>query len=77
MLSYLEELRRRPEHERRRVILVWTISITVLIVLLWLSTLKSSISAELQEESYAKSPFGEIKKTIGGAWGKIKGIYSR
>jgi hypothetical protein len=57
-IDYLERMREQPKETRRRFVLVWSIIITGLIVLVWLSVLfgksyalRSSEQVETPEES--------------------------
>lgn len=39
LFDYLEKIRQKPEVERRRLLLVWTVSATLFIILLWLANI--------------------------------------
>jgi len=39
LTNYLDKVRAKPEHERRRLLWIWTVGLTLFIVLVWLLNL--------------------------------------
>ncbi len=67
MFDYLEQLRKKPVAYRRRVVAFSSISLTALIVLVWLSTI-SFRADQISDSKVVKDelkPFQEIKDSIG------------
>jgi hypothetical protein len=45
VFAYIEAAKKKPEAERRKLVLVWAVGITATIALLWITTMVISYSA--------------------------------
>lgn len=74
MFDYFEELRKRPEHERRRVLIFCSVLITVIIFLLWVFSVQSIISVKLKERrTYGDTPLSGLQKAAAGMFDDLGG----
>lgn len=66
IIGYLEKVRSRPEPEKRRLVIIWAISGTLFIVLLWLANMFVLMPRASNEELIKqKEEFSEITGYIG------------
>ena len=68
-LDSLETLRQRPEKERKRIALVWTVSLMFLVVLFWVLSFKMVSLPGSQTER--TSP-GVLEQAFSGIFSEIK-----
>ncbi|MGC9605574.1 MAG: hypothetical protein ABSF56_02340 [Minisyncoccia bacterium] len=79
--AYLEELRARPEHERRKIALWWSAGLTAVIFLFWISSMtitqisaRQAVSAAIQKTSSpAQSLVAGVGAFTGDVWNMIVG----
>lgn len=63
--DYLEKVRQKPEKERRRLLLVWTFTLTAFIVGLWLINIYIFMPRASNEEVLAqREQVGQIRQNI-------------
>jgi len=77
MFNYIEKLRNKPEHIRRRILLGSTISITAIVALIWFSVSYVSLSHSQDVQSASVSPFYTVESNfaaIGTAFSQEKAI---
>ena len=67
-LDSLEAIRKRPEKERRRLALLWTVSIMVFVVVFWLATFKM---VRLPGQASEKKP-GVLGQALSGFVSEVK-----
>ena len=79
--AYLEELRGRSEHERRKIALWWSGGLTAIIFLFWISSMtvtqisaRQAVSAAIQKtDSPARSLVAGVGAFAGDIWSMIAG----
>jgi hypothetical protein len=79
--TYLEDLRGRPEHKRRKIALWWSGGLTAVIFLFWISSLsvtqisaKQAVSTAIQKTgSPAQSLVAGVGAFTGDIWSMIVG----
>ncbi len=77
MLNYLEQLRKKPLHYRKRFLFLSTTVITLIIFLVWLSTFNFSSSVSPDDSAAVASqlkPIDEIKTNIVSFYETVKKI---
>jgi|ERR1035437_1298315 Trk-type K+ transport system membrane component len=81
MYKYIENLRKGPDHHKRRFTLVATSAITGAIFLAWLSVLfpqnVSTVVADSQQSQVSDqvTPIGTLEASVGQAFGAIKSLF--
>ncbi len=75
LANYLDKVRARPEPERRRLLWIWTVSLTFIIVLVWLLNLY--VTGAWNFAGVEGGEVGEVLPPEGGSawsniWGSIK-----
>lgn len=81
-LDSLEAIRKRPEKERKRIALMWTIALMFFVVVFWLATftmakMPGSTSSEKKPSAFGQAFSGailEIKKGAGLIGEQVKGL---
>lgn len=59
-LEYIERIREKPESSRRRMAIVATVLVVMIVAVIW-ATLTFSLSDRFEEKSNIASPFSVIK----------------
>ncbi len=62
IFAFIEKLQKKPESERRKILLVTVISIMIIIVAVWLTTVR--LSFQSGETKSIAGPFNFIKEDI-------------
>ena len=87
LFDYLEKVRQKPEPERRRLLMVWTVSVTLFIILLWLGNIflfmprADSVAIVGQQERFSEladdlnEAFRRIYLGFDLVVGKSKGLF--
>ena len=71
MRHHLERIRQKPHHEKKRFAFFFSLSVTAVITLVWLSTMR--IHPILGEEVAApKSPFEAVSENLGSAFNSFR-----
>jgi broad specificity phosphatase PhoE len=74
--GYIEEVRKKPEQERHKLVLIIAGGITLVILLMWLVNLKMTVFNGNSEETVAadktESPFTLIKENFSNLIDSIK-----
>lgn len=76
MLSFIEELQKKPEHERRRIHIATTISLTLIIVAVWFTTFFDTGHREVIVDHRGNSPISRMTGSVGDAAGRVGGFFS-
>lgn len=76
MIKYIEKLRRKPEHIRRRIVYIVAPAITLAIAALWFYSLGSASVAQTASVIEV-GPTAIIKDDSLNIWAKIKGEISK
>jgi hypothetical protein len=79
--AHLEDLRGRPEHERRKIALWWSGGLTAVIFIFWISSMsvtqisaRQAVSAAIQKTSSpAQSLVAGVGALTGDIWSMIVG----
>lgn len=75
MFDYLEQLRRRPEHERRRFMLIVIGIVMLCLVSVWFFNLRTTIGLKVKtRERYGASPVADLKDSFAGIGAAIKDL---
>jgi len=75
MSSFLDNLRKKPEHIRRRFALTASGAITVVIIVVWLTTLGGVTQKE--EKVVGETPFQTFKQEVASVFSSTKDILGR
>lgn len=78
MFNFLEKIKQKPEHEKRRILIVSTSVITAFIVLVWASLLYVRYLETSQQKKtiqHTASPFGVFFKDMGERMESLKNGY--
>jgi len=74
--DYLEKVRQKPEKERRRLLFIWTFSLTGFIVGLWLVNAYFFMPrADNQQVLAQKEQFGQVRGQVNETFGQIYAGY--
>jgi len=74
LFSYIEEQRKKPEEDRRKMTLVISLSVTAIVFLLWLFAFVHSITRPAESD---KGVFeAESYEGIKGSWSDLVGQFS-
>lgn len=78
MFEYLEQLRQKPIYYRKRVATITTVAITVVIVLIWLSTLNFGTAEKIDSQNVAEAlkPLQQIKASVVDFYSSVKEMSS-
>lgn len=82
MFQYLEKLRRKPEAERRKTVLLISLGVTLIIALVWAVTLSfrlkgADFSIEDQNKSKTSNETPSLKETFSGFMDQVGDIINR
>lgn len=78
MKKYIEHLKTKPHHVRQRIALFTSLGITLLILVIWVSSLSVGLSNPSQANSYDSedvSPFGVMGAAASQGFESIKGFF--
>ncbi len=73
MNNYLEKLRAKPEHVRRRIAFLLSLVITGVIFFSWFVSFGIKTSSEKSVQ--ARSPISTLTASVGDAFGYVKGLF--
>lgn len=78
MLEYLENLRKKPEAERRKSVFVISFSLTFIIALIWLGSLfvQNKVKTSTLNMEVVSRTMPSIKDTFTGFFDTIKNIFN-
>ncbi len=71
IFAFIEKLQKKPESERRKILLVSVISIMIIIIAVWLTTIRLNFQNEGTKN--IAGPFEFIKQDIKDFYGLFKG----
>lgn len=80
MKKYIEHLRTKPEHIRQRIALLTSFGITLVILMIWASSLNVGLapsSSQAKDAGSDISPFGVMGAAVSQGFESIKGLFGK
>ncbi len=66
-MGFIKKLQNKPEHERRRILLVTSIGLTLVVFLLWISSFYINVTGKNSDGTYTATPFDGLKSIFNEA----------
>lgn len=70
--NFIKNLQKEPKKKRKRIVLIVSLSITIIIAALWVISLPSNLSFEQEEKVKSESPSGTLIEIVKSSFGEVK-----